>query len=578
MNQSRDPRAVEPLLAWMDDPDPAGRVAAAEALGWVPGSSDALRTWVESLPRDADPNLRAALLRSIGSVGTARDLGPLLAGLEAPWPVGEAAALALGRLGVRRVPAVEDAAVPALVDRLDAWDMRVVEACAFALFRLGLASASDSDVQAVSAIAFRSRSPSARAWALKAAWPRLEPGVRDDLFIDAIMSTSRVLRVAALDAVRPGDVPSDVLQAWLVDPDPWVRVAVVRALGRSDGRADLERIRGGDDPWFEAELVAAIGEGDAAVATDPDAAPVLRAAHIGRLRDEALLVRLAGDEDPSVRGAVAAAAMSMPDPPAGLVDAMAQSGDPVLREAAAGLPGPTGRWVAALAGESDPDVLAALLEALDERIDEDPRALRLPDPRVAAAVRRLAEMPTARARAVSDRWGSRLGLTDLPRPQLALPDVGRPAALSEIRRVRGARIRTDHGEFVVALDPWTAPLAVHAFATLAEQGFYDGLVLHRVVPGFVVQGGDPRGDGWGGPGFTLPDEVSALPFDGGALGMARSGPDTGGSQWFVTTTRQPHLVGAYTRFGEVVMGMERVARMPAGTVIVSITIERDDAS
>ena len=99
----------------------------------------------------------------------------------------------------------------------------------------------------------------------------------------------------------------------------------------------------------------------------------------------------------------------------------------------------------------------------------------------------------------------------------------------------------------------TARGAAHLplFLQLAGQGYFDGLLFHRVVPDFVAQGGDPRGDGWGGPGYTLRDEINRLRYGRGAVGMALSGPDTGGSQFFVALAPQPHLDGGYTVFGQV---------------------------
>ena len=154
---------------------------------------------------------------------------------------------------------------------------------------------------------------------------------------------------------------------------------------------------------------------------------------------------------------------------------------------------------------------------------------------------------------------------------------GRPA-IESVERIRGARVETDLGTFTIALDPEAAPLAVANFASLAEAGFYDGLVWHRVIPGFVAQTGCPRGDGWGGPGYTIPDEVSAEPYDEGAVGMARSDRDTGGSQWFVTTGPQPHLAGEYTRFGRVTEGMYVVKRLRPGSRLIHVTIERIGSS
>ena len=112
------------------------------------------------------------------------------------------------------------------------------------------------------------------------------------------------------------------------------------------------------------------------------------------------------------------------------------------------------------------------------------------------------------------------------------------------------------------------------FARLADDGFFDGIRFHRVVPDFVVQGGDPRGDGLGGPGWCIPDEINPLHYGEGAVGMALSEPDTGGSQWFVTLSPQPHLDGGYTIFGQVTRGMHVFHRLLPGDRIERVIIER----
>ncbi len=114
------------------------------------------------------------------------------------------------------------------------------------------------------------------------------------------------------------------------------------------------------------------------------------------------------------------------------------------------------------------------------------------------------------------------------------------------------------GTIEIVLDVIETPLTTATFIDLARRGFFDGLTFHRVEPGFVVQGGDPRADGSGGPGFTQRCELGERPFGRGAVGMALSGRDTGGSQFFITQTPQPHLDGAYTLFGQVTKGMEIV--------------------
>jgi cyclophilin family peptidyl-prolyl cis-trans isomerase len=115
-------------------------------------------------------------------------------------------------------------------------------------------------------------------------------------------------------------------------------------------------------------------------------------------------------------------------------------------------------------------------------------------------------------------------------------------------------LETDRGTLDIELLPAEAPLTVAAFIDLTNRRYFDGTRWHRVVPNFVVQDGDPRGDGWGGPGFAIRDEINPVRYETGTVGMALSGPNTGGSQYFITHSGQPHLDGIYTIFGRVVGG------------------------
>ncbi|HXE56929.1 MAG TPA: peptidylprolyl isomerase, partial [Gemmatimonadales bacterium] len=112
-----------------------------------------------------------------------------------------------------------------------------------------------------------------------------------------------------------------------------------------------------------------------------------------------------------------------------------------------------------------------------------------------------------------------------------------------------------------------APLTVANFLRLVDRRFFDGRQWHRVVPNFVMQTGDPRGDGWGGPGGAIRDEINRRRYDARTVGMALSGPDTGSSQWFITLSPQPHLDGTYTVFGRVVGNQAPLARIAQGDVI-----------
>ncbi|MBC7909850.1 MAG: peptidylprolyl isomerase [Pyrinomonadaceae bacterium] len=139
-------------------------------------------------------------------------------------------------------------------------------------------------------------------------------------------------------------------------------------------------------------------------------------------------------------------------------------------------------------------------------------------------------------------------------------------------RVR-AVVKTEKGEFTLELLPDDAPLTVDSFVQLARRGFFNGVTFHRVVPNFVIQGGDPRGDGNGGPGYQIRCEINEVEYGRGAVGMALSGKDTGGSQWFVTHSPQPHLDGGYTVFGIVAeKDMQIVDAIARGDKIISITV------
>lgn len=122
-----------------------------------------------------------------------------------------------------------------------------------------------------------------------------------------------------------------------------------------------------------------------------------------------------------------------------------------------------------------------------------------------------------------------------------------------------------------------APKTVANFVKLVESGFYDGLTFHRVIPGFVSQGGCPNGTGTGGPGYTIDCETVDNPHQhlAGALSMAHAGKNTGGSQFFIVHEPQPHLDGIHTVFGQTIIGLERVKAMKNGDIIEKITIERD---
>jgi peptidyl-prolyl cis-trans isomerase B (cyclophilin B) len=147
-------------------------------------------------------------------------------------------------------------------------------------------------------------------------------------------------------------------------------------------------------------------------------------------------------------------------------------------------------------------------------------------------------------------------------------------------KIYKATISTDKGDIVVQLDAKAAPQTVNNFVFLSREGFYDGLTFHRVEPKFVIQGGDPLGNGTGGPGYTVPAEIK-LPHVEGAIAMARRGDQvnptraSSGSQFYITLAPTPFLDGGYTAFGRVIAGMEVVKSIAIGDFIETIAISEE---
>ena len=137
-----------------------------------------------------------------------------------------------------------------------------------------------------------------------------------------------------------------------------------------------------------------------------------------------------------------------------------------------------------------------------------------------------------------------------------------------------ATISTNRGDIVLDLEAQHAPKTVNNFVTLAKDGFYDGLTFHRVIPNFMIQGGDPQGTGTGGPGYKFEDETQGNPLthETGVISMANAGPNTNGSQFFITHSPQPHLDGRHTVFGKVAEGQDVVDKIQQGDTMDSVTI------
>lgn len=218
-------------------------------------------------------------------------------------------------------------------------------------------------------------------------------------------------------------------------------------------------------------------------------------------------------------------------------------------------------------------VFLGLLESPDA--DERTDAVRGLDPEgpegIRARVQALGEPGGPRASqelaaAVPDSPGpAESTLTDLTCSMLATARLDRTVAV----------IETDRGDIEIELFREDAPATTAAFIRLAQGGFYNGLTFMRVVPFFVIQGGGPRNGQEGGPGYALRCEINMQPFVRGSVGMAPAGKDTGGSQFFITLSPQPHLDGGYTCFGRVISGMQVADRIIPGDVVRRVRIEND---
>ncbi len=264
-------------------------------------------------------------------------------------------------------------------------------------------------------------------------------------------------------------------------------------------------------------------------------------------RARGALVGLLDAEDPFLVSAAAA----------GLAPSIAKGTRPQ------GLEEALDRAVRRLSRVEDPGLVAGVIDALGSFGAEGARFLGLLD-----------ELLKDRRPAVRRRAAAAIGAITKKTPSFGGSGDGTVYATDPKLSGRlHAVIETTRGPVEIVLFADVAPRTVEAFLALAAAGFYRDRSFHRVVADFVIQGGCPRGDGWGGPGRALLEETSPLPFVRGALGIATAGPDTGGSQFFIMHSRHPHLDGGYTLFGQVVSGMSVVDAIEQDDRIIDIRPE-----
>ncbi|HWW75403.1 MAG TPA: peptidylprolyl isomerase, partial [Pyrinomonadaceae bacterium] len=351
-------------------------------------------------------------------------------------------------------------------------------------------------------------------------------------------------RVAPVQYMRDRAVADFVSRAGAVrDPSvTWQKVsATAQGLGEMAGVTSAQV--GNSVVSLQADAQIALRTLVQSKGTPPSALPDLLRALAGfKPLDLAAVARAALKSEDVIARATAADILSEqtpdPDNARALVDALPRALQDATDDAALSILG-------ALSKQQGQEVNTAIQSALDTTTDYLVRR------RAADILRERAGGGTAAERRV-ETVNTRNHREDYER---AVARIGK-----QVRAV----VTTDKGSFTIELLPAEAPLTVDNFVQLARRNYFNGVPFHRVVPNFVVQGGDPRGDGNGGPGYQIRCEVNELSYNRGAVGMALSGKDTGGSQWFVTHSPQPHLDGGYTVFGRVVSGMEVVDRIARG--------------
>jgi peptidyl-prolyl cis-trans isomerase B (cyclophilin B) len=158
-----------------------------------------------------------------------------------------------------------------------------------------------------------------------------------------------------------------------------------------------------------------------------------------------------------------------------------------------------------------------------------------------------------------------------PKPQPQSYNSPVPMVI-DVNKKYTAVIKTAKGDLTLELYPQDAPVTVNSYVSLARKGFYNGLTFHRIIPGFMAQGGDPTGTGSGGPGYKFQDEFSSRTHQAGSLSMANSGPNTNGSQFFICYAPQPHLNGKHTVFGQLTQGMDALKQLVNGDKMTEVII------
>jgi len=559
-----DPGLTPKLVPLLGDPDDRVAGRAAWSLGFLE-QPEAQKALLEALPGTA-AGRRPALLFALWRFPTPPVAAALAPYAADPDPAARSAAL----YALARRP--QEVSLPALTGCLRESDATAASLCARALGLLG----QTSSIEPLGAVLDDRRLPVLIA-SLTALHALLEkhPG--------AAAPADKAARVTALsgDANPNLAVPALALLRFYVGSDREAFRRLWAAASTGVGRRRQVALRA---------AVAALPEQsdpllDSAVASSD---PFLRGAAASALgflpvsAASARRAKLMTDPEPVVRlkvleGLEAPEAIRAERP---LIDAALADPNVAVRATALDLAASIGGEFALLAEaveasreESNPDVAITAIGAAEKSPDS-------------AEARAVVEAAYRSPSTLVSRLARRSLVRSFHADRAAFPwrtyETGKSVAdyaalLREARTGWIARIETARGVFTIRLAGGEAPLTVMNFVSLAKKGYFEGAPVHRVVPGFVVQDGDPTGTGSGGPGYEIRDELSALPYRAGTVGMALSGPDTGGSQWFVTQAPQPHLDGGYTVFGQILSGMDVVNRIEQDDRILRVTVQAGPA-
>ncbi|MEE2751848.1 MAG: peptidylprolyl isomerase [Myxococcota bacterium] len=579
LGRLRASEALPLLQQLVQDPDIQVRATASFSLGQTPGSRN---TILEQLAVETDSLPRQRLVAALGFQALDEDIPLFLSLLQDLPPIAREAAIGLGRLkisGSEKLDTVE--VTTALSESLKGFNPALRTAAAFALSRIKPTKISDAAWQDLSSAAHRDRDPQIRARLTRAL--SLAAKEQDkDFFIRQAQDSEEVVRIATARSITDLGMkdPVQALISMLNDQSRAVRLTVAQELSKLEGVPNAvfrELTTQTENPALIAAALTPLLLQDPTEQARTWLAEhqplVVRQAAVSSLSDPVQLLRIATEESAASLRTTAAIRLTELTPSPSSIESLLADQDSVVAGIALSYlsenPGvlQLSDVLKLLGTRAELDVALELL-SLVEGLQNNQRGP------AKSAVAEFRLHPDLAVRATAEQLATEMGLPPAP-PGAFHPPLPN---LASITQIRAARILTDAGEIRVELRPDIAPMAVHRFATLAEEDFYDGLLFHRVVPNFVIQTGCPRGDGWGGSKRLLPSEPSWLPYKSGVLGMADAGYNTAGSQWFIALSEQPHLEGRYTAFGALTLQNGVPKRVQSGTQILDVIIERTSAT